>query len=126
MAAATQTPIQPIVTAGVIATAVKPDAAQQRQAERDPEREPAVIGDIKTGNARSRLSTGGQRNAPSPARRGDRGQKARRGTSGRRVTTASGASQIKVASPANPAADSFKLCTPNARARLGCPRRWLP
>ncbi len=78
---------------------IEAEPAEQRQTERDPEREPAVIGDFEHGQARSRLSTGGQRNAPMHPKTHEPGQK-RDVRLAPRTTTASGASQIKVARPA--------------------------
>ena len=79
---------------------IETDPTEQRQAERDPERESAVIGDVENGQG----CAAGCRPAASetpPWRRRPRARSGKRlGASRPRVTTASGASQIKVASPA--------------------------
>ena len=105
---------------------IQADPAQRHQAEGDPERQPAVVGHVQD---RARPGAGcrpagagtprGTRTPSRPTRNRTRGWT-------RRADHARGASQIRVASPANPPADSFRLWTPSAFARLGWPRRWLP
>ena len=104
---------------------IQADPPEDRQAEGDPESESAIIGDVEDRQGPEEVVHGRK----SEGAQGSDRDHAHEECDARRSTTndeAKGASQIKVASPANPPADSLRLCTPNARARLGWPNRWLP
>ena len=79
---------------------IEADPTEQRQAERDPEREPAVIGDVEDGQATQQVVDRRPAKRPHGPEDHEPGQERDARLAAAHRSTASGASQIKVASPA--------------------------